>query len=316
MIARVELGISGDTVMRWSRAWQPGRFSGHFDARACYLKSGLRLRALVPGVLAAGCAPALSSMTPAHVAEHKHVQAALAIDVSVPTSGISDAIDTGKKLAGTATQRPLTADEENQLFLAGASLVLNPPSVVPHIDVGYGLVKNFEIDGRLSTGAWRLGGRYQFLNKTDHGFDLSAGLGGGKYAFEFPVSNVIDVLELKDFERWQVDAVVLAGHRSDFHRVWAGPRLAMTWYSTSLEYTQPPLAGFPPSQTLASFDGHGLYFGGQLGGAVGYRWVFLAFELTVAHFSNSANISARGNSVEADGDGWIVYPAVGLLGEF
>ena len=104
-------------------------------------------------MLTMDCAPALSNMTPAHVAKHKHVQAALAMDFSVPVSGISAAIDTGKKLAGTATRRPLTTEEQNELYRAGLTLVLNPPSVMPHIDVGYGLFEHFEVDGRLSTGA-------------------------------------------------------------------------------------------------------------------------------------------------------------------
>lgn len=267
-------------------------------------------------VLVAGCAPALSSMTPAHVAERGHVQAELGVDVSIPTGGIDEAIDTGKRLATRASDQPLTEDEQAELFRAGAALALNPPSVVPHLGVAYGLIDNLEVGGRLSTGAWRLGARYQFLNVRAHGFDLSAGLGGGKYAFEFPVSDVIDVLELEDFERWQLDASLLAGHHGDFHRVWIGPRLASTWYSTRMVYRQPDIPGFPPSQTLASFDGHGLYIGGQVGAAAGYRWVFLAFELTIAHFANSADLAAFGNSRDVDIDGWIVYPAFGLLGEF
>jgi hypothetical protein len=266
--------------------------------------------------LAAGCAPTLSSMTPAHVAPHEHVQMEAGFDVSIPTGVISDAIDAGETLSNTAGQRPLTQAEQADLFRAGASLVLNPPSVVPRIGVAYGLVENLEVGGRLSTGAWRLGARYQFLHQKDHGWDVSAGLGGGRYTFEFPVNDVLSVLELEDFERWQLDGSVLAGHRGNIHRVWLGPRVVMTWYSTALRYRQPDLAGFPPSQTLASFDGNGLYLGGQLGGAVGYKYVFFAFELSVAHFSNSAELAAFGSSRSVDLDGWIVYPAMGLLGEF
>ena len=84
-----------------------------------------------------GCAPALSSFTPAHVAPKKHVQAELGFDVSVPTGTITDVVDQGATLGNAARNREPTEDEQRQLFEAGAALGLNPPSLVSHVGVAY-----------------------------------------------------------------------------------------------------------------------------------------------------------------------------------
>ena len=45
-----------------------------------------------------------------------------------------------------------------------------------------------------------------------------------------------------------------------------------------------------PTPDLASFEGHTIYYGGQGGFALGYRYVFFAFELTLAEISGTGDV--------------------------
>lgn len=264
-----------------------------------------------------GCAPALSSFTPAHVAPRKHLQVEAGVDVSVPTGSIVEVIEAGETLADAGTERELTEDEQQRLFRAGAALALNPPSATPHLGIGYTLFDRFEVGARYSIGAWRLGVRYQALEQAKTGVDLSVGLGGARYVYEFPVSDQIPLLELKDFTRWQLDVPLLVGRHGDWYRWWAGPRLLFTFYGTELEFGQPSIPGVTTEKVvLASLDGAATYLGGQLGGAIGYKYVFFGFELTCARFWTNAKLKLVDDERDLALESWIIYPGFALLGEF
>jgi hypothetical protein len=71
-------------------------------------------------VVLSGCAPALSSFTPAHVARPKHVQVEIGTDVSYPPDTLSSLYDSAKALSGVAERRELTS-EEQRVVLRGAA---------------------------------------------------------------------------------------------------------------------------------------------------------------------------------------------------
>ena len=275
-----------------------------------------RLKILGCGVAlgwsAIACAPALSSFTPAHVPAKHHVQAEAGFDISVP-SNIGDLIDDGVILANGAKNRELTDEERRRLFRDGAALALNPPSPVTHIGLGFVPVDRFEVNGRLTSGAWRLGGRYQFLDLVEHGIDGTLSLGGGRYSYELPLSAQIPLLELSDFSRWQLDSSFLLGMHGNWYRWWAGPRALMSFYGAELTFKQPAAGGFPEEKVLASLDGSATYLGGQLGAAVGYKKVFVGFELTLAKFWTSAELQILDSKSDFDVDSFIVYPGIALM---
>lgn len=265
-------------------------------------------------LLNVGCAPALSSFTPAHVAPKKHVQAELGFDVSVPSGMITGVVDEGGALGKAARDHELSEDEQRRLFRAGAALALNPPSLVSHVGVAYTPLPHFELGGRLTSGAWRLGARYQLLEQALHDLDGTFSLGGGHYSYEFPLSDQIPFIKLEDFSRWQVDAGFLIGRHGDWYRVWAGPRLLLTFYGTELVFEQPAIPGSTGEKTvLASLDGTGTYLGGQVGGALGYKHVFVGFELTVAKFWTSGKLELLQREHEIALQSFIVYPGLALM---
>jgi hypothetical protein len=280
----------------------------------------MRVRALLVASAAAlfGCAPALSGFQPAHVAEKGHVQAELGMDVAIPTGGLGDLVDAAEVLAGAARERQLTDGERRTLFNAGAALATNAPSPLPHVGVAFTPLTSFEIGLRYSGSALRGGLRYQFLRRAAHGVDLSAGLGVARYTFEFPVSSVLGILEIEDFERWQFDLPILVGTSQTWYRLWGGPRLMFTTFGTQMNLSLPAIPGVSSEeQEIAAFDGTGFYVGAQGGVAFGYKYVFFGVELTLAQLFASAELTAFGEQVhDVDLDSFVISPGFALMGEF
>jgi hypothetical protein len=178
------------------------------------------------------------------------------------------------------------------------------------------VLDHLEVSGRYSVGALRLAARYQLLEQERHGVDLSAGLGGARYVYEFPVSDQLPLIELEDFSRWQIDLPLLVGKHGTWYRVWAGPRLLFTFYGTELTFEQPALPGSASEKAvLASLDGTGTYLGGQVGAALGYKHVFFGFELTCAKFWTNANLTLADTERELALDSFIIYPGFALMVE-
>jgi hypothetical protein len=285
------------------------------NVKALPVISSLLLLALFSSL---GCAPALSGMQPAHVAAKHHAQAEFGMDVSIPTGTITDAIDAAQTLVSAAKERQLTEAEVQQVYQAAGATLLNPPSATPHVGLGFTVVNNLEISLRYATSSLRLGGRYQFLNKEKHGIDASAGLGLGYFILPLPLGDTLKIIELEDFTRFQLDIPVVFGTRGSWYRLWGGPRFMYTRFGTELKLTLPEIPGVSPGEVqLASFGGNGFYVGGQAGVAVGYKYVFLGFELTFVRLIMNGNLEVLQKPVtNIDLSSNIVYPALGLMGEF
>ncbi|AKT44148.1 hypothetical protein [Chondromyces crocatus] len=265
-----------------------------------------------------GCAPALSTFQPAHVARKGHVQIQAGTDVSLPTGGVASLVNAAETLATIAERRELGDAEKQTLFDAGATLAVNAPSPVPHIGIAYTVLDGFEISARYS-GALRLGLRYQFLEKARHGLDMSVGLGGARYTLAFPVGNVLDILELEDFQRWQFDIPLLLGTSGSWYRLWGGPKAMFTTFGTKLVLTVPETSGSSTAQRseLASFDGTAFYVGGQAGAAIGYKYVFVGFELSMAYLAASTQMQLLGQrAYGVNLDSLVVAPGIALMTEF
>src|SRR5688500_13080738 len=155
--------------------------------------------------LSAGCAPTLSRFQPAHVAPAGHISAELGTDFAVPTGTVVRAYDAAKTLVSASRSRSLTEEEKIQLFAAGTNLALSPPGPVNHIGVTYSPAERWEVGGRYSSQALRLGGRRQLLVQESSGYDLTVGVGVSRWSYGFPIGNVLDIVELEDFTRWSLD---------------------------------------------------------------------------------------------------------------
>jgi hypothetical protein len=237
------------------------------------------------------------------------------MDVSDKLFNIIKSVDAAKTLANASRSRALSDPERRQLVEAGANLALDPPALVSHIGGDFVPFTDWEAGLRWSPGSWRVGARHQFLHQERHGVDLSAGVGVSRFAYEFPVSDVVDVLKLDDFERWSVDIPVALGVHGDWYRLWVGPRLVLSKFSTALELNLPAAGGSGPQTILASVDGHATFVGGQGGVALGYKHLFVGLELTIVQLISTAHLNLPGQRQDADLGGLIIYPGIALMGE-
>jgi hypothetical protein len=272
--------------------------------------------------LSTGCAPSLSTMQPAHVAPKGHVQAAAGFEISAPTGTISRVIDTGKTLSDYAqSNMNLTPEQKQQVFEAGVNVVVVPPSFGYHFAANYTVIDNLEVGVRYAGGGWRLGTRYQILKHETGPLDLTIGAGVARAAFEIPLSSYIPILAVDDFTRYTVDLAPLQiGTSRSWYRVWASPKFLYSHFSTAMRLSIPG----SPTPDLARFSGSTIYYGGQGGFALGYRYVFFAFELTLAGISGKGEATmmdpgSGGTEIiarDANLDGFVVYPTFGFIGEF
>ena len=260
-----------------------------------------------------GCAPSLATMQPAHVGPKGTVQFAAAMEIGVPTGTIIETIDTGKTLSSRALNgQTLTNEDREQLFRAGINWLGSPPQLGPHFAANYAPIDRFEVGLRYAGQGWRVGSRYQFLRHQDGPFDLVVGVGVARSTYTIPLSDVIPVLNVDDFTRWTFDVPILIGTSRSWFETWIGPKLVHSRFGVGMRLDIPN-----ESPELAHFDGSTTFLGGVGGVAVGYRYLFVAFELTLGHISGSAtaDLTTAGVARSADLSGMIVYPTVGLIGE-
>ena len=263
-------------------------------------------------VAAGGCAPALSTFQPAHVAPAGHVQAGGGLEVGVPVGSLDDLIDAGKTLSDKANSgQALTDDEKWRLFDVGINVALNPPTFGPHVGLAYTVVDRLELNVRYAGEVFRFGVRYQFLDRAKAPFDLSVGLGLSHDSYGFSIPDV-DVVRVDEFSRWRIDLPVLAGTSRDWMRFWAGPKLMISWFDASMALN------LKSEKVTAQLDGHVTYLGGQAGIAFGYKKLFAALELTLAEVWGTAHLTSSVLSPTRHDVGvstFIVYPSIGLIAE-
>jgi hypothetical protein len=264
----------------------------------------------------AGCAPSLSTFQTAAVPPTGHFSAAVGMEGSIPIGALIDAIDTGQSVSRKAlADQPLTTEEKWQAFDAGMQLLLSPPSFGYHLSLAYVPWRRLEVSLRYAGSALRLGSRYQILDRETGPFDLSAGVGIARFTYTFPFADKVPILKVDDFTRWQIDVPLLLGMQNRWFRTWVGPRFVATFFDTALR-----LDLQVEEAVLASMSGHAYYLGGQGGIGFGYRWVFLAFELTITQMMGSASFDAPALSDDPHHDlslsGLVIYPTLGLMGEW
>ncbi len=286
------------------------------------------MKRLLLALLATGCATSLSSFQPAHVLPPGGVSLEIGLDGSIPTGAVTRTIDTAKALASADM---LSEEDKRTVFAAGFNLALSPPSVVEHVGVTYAPGANWEVGLRYAASAWRIGVRRQLLRQhrpddaaTDAGpdpiptagWDVTIGLGIQRSGFSLPIGDILPIVRLDEFARWNIDIPLVAGRQGDFYRIWGGPRLVYSHYGASLALSAPGAGGAVASEDLARVSGQGAIFGLQGGAAIGYKVLFLAFELTVVRFLGTARLDAFGAGRDIDTGTWILYPGVALLGQW
>jgi hypothetical protein len=258
-----------------------------------------------------GCATALSTSQPAHVAPVGHIQSELGLDISFSTGSIRKVIRAADELEDSATLRTLTEEEMRRILEGGAHLTFNPPALIPHVGLASAFLEGWELGVRFASSGFRLGVRHQLLDQATSGVDFTVGLGAGRAVFIPPVHDVLDSLTVDAFERWNFDVPVTVGQHGDWYRWWAGPRIALSTVSQTMTLTLP---NTPPVR--ATVAGNGLYLGAHAGTAFGYKSVFIGPELTLVGLFGSADVDLMGEKRRVGIGSFVIAPAFAVMGEF
>lgn len=275
------------------------------------------------GLLVTGCGPTLTTLQPAHVAPAGHVQMAGGFEVGVPTGTLVHMVDVGRSLSdrvracNDANQScQLSTEDVGRLYDAGVSLTASPPSYSQHFAINYGFDGRLEAGLRWAAGNYRAQGRYQLARAPEGPFDATVGLGVSRGSSGIPLGDILPVLKIDDLTRWTFDVPLTIGTSRSWFRAWTGLKFAYTRFQAHMH-----LELSANDVSLASFEGRGLYALAQGGFALGYRYLFVAVELTMGELFGHADAAVGPTSTtpatarSTDLTGLVIYPALALIGE-
>jgi hypothetical protein len=278
--------------------------------------------AVLVTLASAGCSTTLSTLQPAEPMRPGHVQANAAVDVNVPASRIVDAIDVvadlGKRYVSDPGYRP-SDEEQRQALAAGVGLAVSAPGVSPDVMLRVGVLKHLDVGVRWSGVAAHADAKYRFFatkdasaadeqavdrvgDGPDRGFQGAVSLGVSKDIYSGFAFEALEYLKVVHYSRWNIELPVIFGARlGRFGHYWFGPKYVLSTYSIGASLKN---IGIVPSASGA------IHHLGAFGGVgVGYKVVFVFFELTIMEMFAEPEIFGR----RTDLGGIVAAPAGGLM---
>ena len=231
-------------------------------------------------------------MQPAHVAPKGHVQATAALEVSAPTGTISRDHRHGQDAVGRrahehepdarAGAAGVRGGRERRRRARRRSATTSRPTTP--------LLDNFEVGLRYAGGGWRFGARYQILRHETEPFDMTIGArrrARRRSRSRWPRTSRSWRSTTSRAGR-STSRRCRSARRAAEYRVWARAEVSLL----ALQHGDAAVdSRASTTPDLASFEGHTIYYGGQGGFALGYRYVFFAFELTLAEISGTGDVT-------------------------
>lgn len=276
-----------------------------------------RLALVVLALAAGGCSSVLSTMQPAKTTPGRHVRLGGGMGINVPIGQIADVVGDAESFGEDGMITAMERDE----FLSGAvGLMMNPPAAIGEFQGRYGITDVVDVGLRAATGSnFRADMRYRMIDPgrdNPDGLYGSVGIGAsyGSGAIPLP-SDIEDFISIDSLSRFDLDLPLLFGWSNEIWHFWFGPKLQLSFVGTAMRFRTSP----SEPQTEIEASGTNLFYLLQVGGAVGYKHVWIAIELTIGGIAGGATITdvtADEELVDASYSGVQVYPAFALLLEF
>lgn len=255
-------------------------------------------------LLMSGCATTLSTMQPADTLPAGGWHAGAGMNAIVPVTRVADALDAASQLEDRVAADPNhePTDEERRDYLdAALGLALGAPGVTYDLMLRHGFADRFDAGIRWTTTGLHVDGKLQFLRHPS-GWNGSISVGYVHHFFDGLLFDVLELIEIDDFSRWDIEVPVLFGRSiGDWGTVWGGPKYVFARYSLD--------AAIMDAGGVESSDGSIHYIGGFAGFAAGYRWVRVFTELTVMNMFAEPVILGEPTDI----GGVIVVPSAGLM---
>jgi hypothetical protein len=278
--------------------------------------------------LAPGCATTLSTMQTARTLAPGQVQVTGGMGVFLPVGNLIRVVDTGIDQGEEARDavdegRPYALSEEDQqkLLTAGVALMVAPPGVSPELMVRVGVVDRVDVGLRYSGISLRADAKVLLFHGGDsdggrmetgqRSYDVALGLGAARHFFSSPVLDVLEVVEMGDFSRYDVEVpLYVSADFGDVFKLYGAPKYVyshtrMDERLVDFSRQGKPVSGFDATLP-ASVDSH--FVGSTVGLALGYRYVYLFAELTGGYVFCKPTLFG----VERNLGGVTLYPAFGL----
>ncbi|RKH94788.1 hypothetical protein D7Y15_42450 [Corallococcus sp. AB030] len=271
--------------------------------------------------LAAGCATPLSTMQTAKTLSPGQVQVTGSMGVFVPVGTLASVVDVGidqglEAKRAIEEDRPynLTEEDQQRLLTAGLALAVAPPGVNPELMVRVGLLDGFDVGGRYNGNALRFDGKVRLAHGGPgprRSYDLALGLGVSKYLFSGAVMDVLEVVQLGDFSRTDVEVpLYLSAEYGDVFKLYGAPKYVFSHTRLDaqlVDFSQQgkPVTGFDASLPSV-VNSH--FVGSTVGFAVGYKYVHFYAELTGGYVFCNPHVFGQ----KRDLGGMTFLPSVGL----
>lgn len=283
-----------------------------------------RPAALFATLLLGGCATTLSTMDTARTTPVKHVRANAAVGLYLPAGPLYDLVTTGVDAAKAARsgEQILDAAQAEKVYVAAVAVALMPPAPVQEAMIRTGILDDLDLGLRLATTSLRLDAKYRFFHRGDDlgvSHHASVGLGGSRYLFSSPVFQALDLVEISDFSRWDLEIPLLYSLEArDILALYVGAKYVLTSFSLdgNLYGMQNLLASTMILPALTDrIDSRMHFFGGVLGLGAGYRYVFLFAEIGAGYLHARPRFYGfvENRVKEHDVGGVTLYPSVGLV---
>ncbi len=250
--------------------------------------------------LAPGCATSLSTLQTARTLAPGQVQVTGGMGVFIPVGNIVRVVDTGIDQGEAARDaveedRPYTLSEEDQqkLLTAGVALMVAPPGVNPELMVRVGVVDRVDVGLRYSGISLKADAKVLLFHGGDseggrmapgqRSYDVARGLGVARHFFSSPVLDVLEVVQMGDFSRYDVEVpLYVSADFGDIFKLYGAPKYVYSHTRLDarlVDYSRQgkPVSGFDASLP-ATVGSH--FVGSTVGLSLGYRYLFLFAELT------------------------------------
>ena len=281
----------------------------------------MKLLVIVAALLLSACTTTFTNMTPTKALDPLDVELSAHMQASAHGSIIRKTIDGGDEARDIILDDTSTDDiSEEQLrdFLdAGLAWFMFKPGVSTELSARIGgpeLLEGMDFGLRYDFTTIKADWKLQIFESQDESFALSSIIGIGKQTV--PVPGAIEWLTLTEWKRMDFDFMLSAGFElPDIVKAYVNPRLMLSRISVGHKLPSFVLDRIP-QELLDRFDPNAkfnnelmVYYGATTGVMVGYKYVFLALELTVMKLDFEPTVLGQ----KRDFDSLLVAPAFGLV---
>jgi len=260
----------------------------------------MRLLPVLLLALTSGCATTLSTMQTARTLEPGQVQVTGGMGIFLPVGNLIRVVDAGIDQGREARDavddnRPYALSEESQqqILSAGVALLVAPPGINPELMVRVGVADRVDVGLRYSGISLRADGKVLLfhggreeggrMEAGQRSYDVALGLGVARYFFSSPVLDVLEVVQMNDFSRYDIEVpLYVSADFGDIFKLYGAPKYVYSHTRLDqrlVDYSRQgaPVTGFDATLP-ATVNSH--FVGSTVGLSLGYRYVYLFAELT------------------------------------